>query len=144
MLLLGAKLVKARGAPRAHYVQSLSGVSVGPTSLGVYHAAVVRIFRDYRGAEIRLTDERLTHICEHPEMVPLQEGIGEALSLPDCVMTSVADPDARLYYRLYRATSVGDKYLCVVVKASDGGGFVLTAYLTDRIKRGVRLWPATE
>ena len=102
----------------------------------------MRVLRDYRGVAIRLTDERLAHIREHPEMVPLQDAIGETLRIPDRVMTSVADPDARLYYRLYRATSVGDKYLCVVVKAPDDGGFVLTAYLTDRIKRGVHLWPA--
>jgi hypothetical protein len=30
----------------------------------------------------------------------------------------------------------------VVVKVKDGNAFVLTAYLTDRIKQGVRLWPS--
>ena len=50
-------------------------------------------------------------------------------------------PIARLYYRFYRATSVGDKYVCVVVKSPDEGGFVVTAYLTDRIKRGYSYGP---
>jgi len=36
---------------------------------------------------------------------------------------------------------VGDKYLCVVVKIMGEKAFVLTAYLTDRMKRGVLLWP---
>jgi len=33
-------------------------------------------------------------------------------------------------------------FLCVVVKTLDEDAFVLTAYLTDRIKKGVVLWPA--
>jgi len=39
---------------------------------------------------------------------------------------------------------VGDKHLCVVVKMSEVDAFVLTAYLTDGVKRGWRLWPETE
>jgi len=31
--------------------------------------------------------------------------------------------------------------LCVVVKTFDADAFVLTAYLTDRIKEGEVLWP---
>ena len=41
-------------------------------------------------------------------------------------------------------TAMGDKYLCVVVKMSQGDAFVLTAYLTDSVKRGWRLWPEIE
>ena len=52
-----------------------------------------------------------------------------------------SDPQARLYYRFYFRTIVGSKYLCVVVKMLDDDAFVLTAYLTDRIKKGVVLWP---
>lgn len=32
-------------------------------------------------------------------------------------------------------------YLCAVVKVQADDAFVLTAYLTDRIKRGVTVWP---
>ena len=103
----------------------------------------MRLLLDYRGVSIRLTDERFAHILEHPEVAPLQNAIEETLSTPERVMVSVADPEARLYYRSYRATRAGDKYLCVVVKSSDEGGFVLTAYLTDKIKRGIQLWPET-
>ena len=123
MLGLGLELVKARVASWFIVYNRSVAFRQGPTSLALCHATVVRIYRDYRGEEIRLTDERLAHIREHPEMVPLEEGIAETLSVPDCVMTSVADPDARLYYRFYAATSVGDKHLCVVVKAADGGGY---------------------
>ena len=51
------------------------------------------------------------------------------------------DPEARLYYRFYVGTQVGDKYLCVIVKVRDADAFVLTVYLTDKIKRGAQLWP---
>ena len=36
---------------------------------------------------------------------------------------------------------MGDKYLCVVVKVVGTDAFVLTAYLTDTIKKGQQLWP---
>jgi hypothetical protein len=39
-------------------------------------------------------------------------------------------------------TRVGDKYLCVVVKLIADDAFVLTAYLTDTVKKGRLLWPA--
>jgi hypothetical protein len=51
---------------------------------------------------------------------------------------------AHLYYRFNRGTRLGDKYLCVVVKFPDQDAFVLTAYLTDKIKRGIPIWPETE
>ena len=34
--------------------------------------------------------------------------------------------------------------MCVVVKIAQGDAFVLTAYLTDSVKLGWRLWPETE
>jgi hypothetical protein len=34
-----------------------------------------------------------------------------------------------------------DKLLCVVVKNEGSGDFVLTAYLTDTVKKGRLVWP---
>ena len=48
---------------------------------------------------------------------------------------------ARLYYRFYVGTRVGDKYMCVVVKIVADDAFVLTAYFTDRMKKGRQIWP---
>ncbi len=56
-------------------------------------------------------------------------------------MQSLSDPAVQLYYRFYSRTVVGGKFLCVVVKMCEAGAFVLTAYLTDRVKKGERLWP---
>ena len=101
----------------------------------------MRLFHDFDGLEIRLTDERHRHILEHPEMVQMEPEIEETLRAPEKVVRSVSDPSVRLYYRFYFRTVVGGKFLCVVVKMSDSGAFVLTAYLTDHVKKGDRLWP---
>ena len=53
----------------------------------------------------------------------------------------MSDSEARLYYRFYVGTRVGDKYLCVVVKVQSADAFVVTAYLTDKVKKGNLLWP---
>lgn len=104
----------------------------------------MRILRDFQGLGVRLTEERLEHILEHPEMTDREAAIEETLLSPEQVLESLFDPEIRLYYRFYRMTAVGNKYLCVVVKMSQDDAFVLTAYLTDSVKRGWRLWPETE
>ena len=101
----------------------------------------MKILRDFEGRTIRLTDERLAHILEHPEMQGLEDSIGETLLRPERVLESLSDPQARLYYRMYVATKVGDKHLCVVVKLTDNDTFVLTAYLMSRPAGGRQLWP---
>jgi hypothetical protein len=67
----------------------------------------MRILRDYEGRTIRLTDERLAHILEHPEMQGMERRIEETLLHPERVLESLSDPQARLYYRMYLATQVG-------------------------------------
>lgn len=82
----------------------------------------------------------MAHILEHPEMVGLERAIEETLERPEVVVESLSDNRAILYYRYYRRTRVGDKYLCVVVKIGEQDAFIVTAYLTDRPKKGVTLW----
>jgi hypothetical protein len=98
-------------------------------------------FADYGGQEIRLTRERETHIAIRREVaLGLRERIAEVLREPDRVVQSATDPEARLYYRWYPATPVGAKHFCVVVANVEGDGFVLTAYFTQRVKRGEAIW----
>lgn len=101
----------------------------------------LRVLHDFQGLAIRLTDERLAHILEHPEMIGMEAAVGQTLAHPQRVVESLSDPAAHMCYRFYFGTAVGDKYLCVVVKIADKKAFVLTAYLTDRMKRGVVIWP---
>ena len=101
----------------------------------------MKLLHDFQGLTIRLTDERRAHILEHPEMVSMEAAIKDTLLRPERVVQSFSDPQSHLYYRFYFRTIVGGKYLCVVVKTLNDDAFVLTAYLTDRIKKGVTLWP---
>lgn len=104
---------------------------------------VVRLLLDYQGLTVRLTDERRNHIVQHPEMVGLDAAIERALTEPQHVVQSATDAEARMYYRHLAQTTVGPKYLCVVVKIRTGDAFVVTAYLTDKVKKGRVLWPNT-
>jgi hypothetical protein len=103
----------------------------------------VKVLHDYEGRSVRLTDERLAHIQEHPEMAGIEEKIEQTLKAPERVIESLSDTEALLYYRFYFGTPVGGKFLCVVVKVGEREAFVLTAYLTDRVKKGRQLWPRT-
>jgi hypothetical protein len=66
----------------------------------------MKILRDHAGLAIRLTDERLMHILEHPEMKGMEMAIEETLLRPECVVESFSDPQSRLYYRFYFGTLV--------------------------------------
>ena len=101
----------------------------------------MKTLKDFQGRGIRLTDERLQHILDHPEMRQMEPAITETLKGPEKVIESLTDPEAQLYYRFYLGTRVGDKHLCVVVKVKERDAFVLTAYLTDTVKRGEVIWP---
>ena len=100
----------------------------------------MKTYRDYHGQSIRLTEERRKHILEHPEMKGILRYIEETLLEPQKVIQSVSDKDTHLYYRFYIGTKIGDKYLCVVVKMVEKNAFILTAYLTDSIKKGEIIW----
>ena len=99
------------------------------------------VLSDYDRRPVRLTDERWRHIEEHPEMASMQEAVAETLREPEVVIRSASDPFSRLYYRFYHCTIVGGKHLCMVVKVRQDDAFVVTAYLTDRVKEGTVLWP---
>jgi len=98
-------------------------------------------FKDIHNRRIKLTDERQEHIeVDHPEMLGQIDKIQETLSNPDIIVRSRTDPDVELFYRHYDITPVTEKYLCVVLKVLVGDLFIITAYLTDTIKRDEMLW----
>jgi hypothetical protein len=41
----------------------------------------VKVILDHQGLAVRLTDERLAHILDHPEMVGLEAAIEETLNV---------------------------------------------------------------
>ncbi len=98
------------------------------------------VFYDYRGRAVRLTDECWAHIATHPEMSGMQTAVAGTVASPQEVVRSVSDGTVELLCRHFRDTRVGAKHLCVVVKALPDDAFVITASLTDQIKRGELLW----
>jgi len=101
----------------------------------------MKVLEDCFGRKVRLTEERLAHILEHPEMKGMGTEIERVLRQPQWVRRSRTDPEARLFYEFYSQTIVGGKWLCVVVKYPEDDAFVVTAYLTDKPKAGEDLWP---
>jgi len=101
----------------------------------------MKTLQDCFGRTVRLTDERLAHILEHPEMRDLGTEIERVLLHPQLVRRSRTDEAVRLFYEFYAQTIVGGKWLCVVVKYEEMDAFVVTAYLTDKPKAGEDLWP---
>ncbi len=101
----------------------------------------MKIIRDCFGRSVRLTDERVAHILQHQEMTDMAQEIERVLQSPTEVRISRSDGSVRLFYEFYAKTMVGGKWLCVVVRYAAEDAFVVTAYLTDRLKAGDTIWP---
>ena len=91
------------------------------------------------GITIRLTDERWAHITEeHCELAGLRLDVLETIRNPVRV---VAGGEGELL--ALRELELG-KYLVVVYRESEDDGFVITAFLTRRLRsldRRKQLWP---
>jgi hypothetical protein len=96
---------------------------------------------DFQGRDIRLTDERLTHILEHTEMAGQEGRIAETLLTPQSVIVSHHDTRVHLYHKLFESTPVTRKYMGVMVKSLVDDTFVITTFFTNKEKKGVRIWP---
>ncbi|MBF0464998.1 MAG: hypothetical protein HQK88_06670 [Nitrospirae bacterium] len=101
----------------------------------------MRWLDDVLKRKIRLTDERIAHIeADHPEMSQQFDKIKDTLLEPDVIVRSLSDTFVELFYRYYKTTPVGVKYMCVIVKQGENDFFIITSYFTDTIKRGTILW----
>jgi hypothetical protein len=75
-------------------------------------------------------------LAKHPDLASRVLALQHALASPDEVRRSRRDPHVLLFYRR------DDPYwLVAVVRRLNGDGFLITAYRTDTIKEGKRLWP---
>jgi len=101
---------------------------------------VTQELRDVWGKAVTLTVERRAHLLEHPEMREQEDKLAETLREPDVVIQSQSDDTVSLFYRLYTGLAIGDKFLCLVVKYTPAYAFIITAYFTDKVKRGGVLW----
>jgi len=92
----------------------------------------MHLFKDKFGRNIRLTEERLQHISEHSEFLNPLDKIEETLIFPSAVIKSEDDPYVWLYYKPYKF-GIEKSFLLIIVKISNGEGFVITSFYTNKI-----------
>ena len=97
-------------------------------------------FSDLFKREILLTEDRKNHILERLEMSNQENKIKETLLNPELLKRSVSNEKVIIYYKHYSTTPVTSKYLAVIVKIDDKESFIISAYFTDRIKKGELIW----
>lgn len=74
---------------------------------------------------------------KHPAMRGRETDIRETLERPDEIRLSSSDSTVYLFYRAKRA----GRWVCAVSKRLDEEDFLITAYPTDVIKEGTKIWP---
>ena len=74
---------------------------------------------------------------KHPVMSGRENDVQHALESPDEIRQSRSDPTVYLFYH----TQNLDDGFVLSSRRLDGDGFLITAYLTDAIKEGIRIWP---
>lgn len=90
------------------------------------------------GVTVRTTKDywEIITTIKHPVMIKYRKEVKETLEDPDEVRRSKQDPRVHLYYR-----SIGKVYVCAVVDhIGSQEGYIVTTYLTDRIKEGERIY----
>lgn len=98
-----------------------------------------KVLTDRFNRKILLSDIRWKHITTtHPEMKKYRKEIVETISEPDLIKQSIYSKNVYLYYKYYSNILQG-KHVSVVVKVNEDK-FVITAYITDKIKRGEEVW----
>ncbi|MCK5062187.1 DUF4258 domain-containing protein [Candidatus Parcubacteria bacterium] len=74
-------------------------------------------------------------VIKHPSIKGKEKEAKKTLSSPDMIRVSNSDKKVFLYYRKYRKN-----YLCVVARHENGNGFIITVYITNKIKEGKQIW----
>jgi hypothetical protein len=91
------------------------------------------------GFSVRVTNaywQRIVSI-KHPTMAGQETAVQETLRQSEEVRVSRSDANVYLFYRTERP----GRWACAVAKRLNGDGFLITAYPTDAIKEGIRVWP---
>lgn len=85
------------------------------------------------GKRIRVTKDYWNKIIEtkHRLMKGKENLVKETLENPEEIRRSRKDLNVYLYYK-----KIDENYNCVIAKHLNGNGFIITTYITDRIKAG--------
>lgn len=90
------------------------------------------------GKRIRWTARHWESIVKkHDALARLADEVAVTLQRPCYIRASREDDCVLLYYAPY-----GKYYFCAVCRHLNGDGFLITAYLTDRIKKGDTIYEA--
>ena len=76
---------------------------------------------------------------KHPIMKGREADVRATLADPDEIRQSRSDPNVYLFYKAEGERS--GRWVCAVSTRLIDEGFLITAYPTDAIKEGVRIWP---
>ena len=88
------------------------------------------------GLNIRTTQSYWSLIqIKHPEVMGKLALIKNTLKMPDLITKSKIDKAVLLFYK-----KINGYWLCVVTKTSVLDGFIITVYITDKIKEGEKIW----
>ena len=88
------------------------------------------------GLKVRTTQDYWNLIqIKHPEVKGKLLLIKQTLKMPDLVTKSRIDKSVLLFYK-----KINGYWLCVVTKANVLDGFIITIYITDKIKEGEKIW----
>jgi len=89
------------------------------------------------GITIRTTKEYWNYLVEtkHRVMEGKEEIVKDTLSQPNEIRRSKVDEDVYLYYK-----KRDNKLYCAVARHGENEGFLITAYITDKIKEGKLVW----
>ncbi len=90
------------------------------------------------GVTIRTTKAYWQRIIttKHPSVAKHGSDVKEALKNPDEIRRSKQDIKVHLYY-----LDIGKVYVCIVAdNVNNKEGYIITAYLTDRIKEGEQIY----
>ena len=96
------------------------------------------VVRSRLGLAVRTTARYWSLITsvKHPTLEGKEPAVIQTLVEPDEIRLSRVDESVYLFYR-----RKGKRYLCVVVKkAEPKTAFIMTAYVTEKIKEGRVLW----
>lgn len=89
------------------------------------------------GKDIRTTNGYWRLICEgkHPIIKKYESEVIETLGNPDEIRKSKRDASVYLYYKKYSKW-----FICVLVRYLNGDGYIITAYVADKVKKGDVIW----
>lgn len=88
------------------------------------------------GLRVRATNSYWTLTQKkHPEVTSKLAWVQQSLMEPEFIRQSQKDKKVLLFYKHYNSY-----WFCVIVKKLDGEAFVITAYITDKIKEGEVVW----